>query len=230
MPVPTGALVTFVSIPFGSGGVEGISGPDMWIPAGGQGGWTQNDRRRRRQRLGFGTIPGRTLEGTILFDRFAEDGSVEDKVRAILKLGKPVKEGVDEPNPVYLFGASIAAEAQAPVQWVVQDIAVGDLVTPVRNAKGQRIRIAYDVTLLEFDLDDPINIAKKKPAAKVDCSKKKAKRKHYTLKKGETVQDVAKRELGSRDCWKVIKVVKGKSAVKIRDPKSVKPGAELRLP
>jgi hypothetical protein len=210
-------------------GVQGLPGDEPWKIAGGVSTFTTTDRPHRSQLVDFDDVPVRTMTGQILFDRWREGGSVEDRIRSLKRIGRPRFEGI-EPFPALVMGNAIPAEARS-VLWFLQGIEEQD--GTLKNSKGQVVRARFNLTFIEETTEDGISVSVKEPP-KTDCSKAKAKkgRRHLTLKKDDTVQKVAKRELGNADCWKVIKVIpKGKKkAERIRDPKKVKPGDELRLP
>lgn len=191
--------------------------------SGGTGGWTLQERRRRTPLTTFSGTPSRQLVIPILFDRYAGQHSVESHIHELEDMSH-TPQGEDQPPRVKIDGGGAIPfdyTRNPDIDWVIgTDMEFGDYEL---NSAGKRCRQLITVTFYEFIPDDVIRHTKKHHKH----HRRKKHPKHYTVKKGDTLQSIAKHFYGDRDKWKVIA-----ERNHIRDPSHLKKwvGKEIKLP
>ena len=206
-------------------------------PTAGYGGWIVKDRERRTGLTRWPGVGPLEMDIPVLFDSFAEgDGlKIENDIRQLEKMAG-LDTGVDEP-PLVMFDSAgvVPHDAHGAPQniWVIKDIQWGDAD---RNQYGNRTRQAATIQVMLYVEDGVLtnesSAARRKAAnakKKSDKGKKKngAKSKKYTVKNGDTLQTIAKKELKKTSRWKeIVKLNKN-----LRDPrKKLQPGTILNMP
>lgn len=192
------------------------------------GGWEVVSREQRKALTSWrGREPMRTTF-SVLFDTLddpSEGQELEREIRVLEKLAG-IGIGNREPPVVRFNSRGLIPHdfKDAPQnRWVVDALEWGEAI---RNNRGHRIRQEATITLLEYVDDEYLEKARKKrdnKKSKDKCSG--ANKKRYTVKKGDTLMSIAKKQYGRADCWKAIAKLN-----KIRDPRSLKIGKRLRLP
>lgn len=191
--------------------------------SGGTGGWAFQDRRRRTPMTTFVGTPARQLVIPIMFDRYAGQHSVESHIHELERMAH-VPKGDDEPPRVKVDGGGAIPfdyTRNPDVDWVIgTDLDFGDYEL---NHRGKRCRQLVTVTLFEYIPDDVIRHVKKHRKH----HRRKHHPKHYTVKKGDTLQKIAKHFYGDRDKWKLIA-----ERNHIRDPHNLSKyvGKRIKLP
>jgi len=209
----------------------------------GYGGWEEVERPRRSPITTFKAPPGLHLTLPILLDGWASGTSVEPQITALERMG--LMTGANgEPPKVKIQGRGQAIPYQART-WVIDTLTWGDALM---NANGDRVRQQVTLALLEYveDVHLQEKCAANRRRAKAKAQKKKpgAAQKRVQAKKtskpglkghtrtatttfggGESLSDIAARELGDASRWPEIAKLNG-----LRDPANVTPGQALRLP
>lgn len=181
----------------------------------GYGGWSEVDRPRRSPLTDFLTVPLYRLSISAVLDGYAAGQSVQSQQHTIEKMARPV--GTEKPPIVNVAGSV----PRTDIDWVVEGLE-WDEVT--RDDGGTLIRWGVTITLLQYVDPDQVEISG--PGNRAKC-KKHGKHKKVTVRKGDTLQKIAARELGSAKCWRKIASIKSN---KIRDPKKLKVGKVLKMP
>lgn len=197
--------------------------PDI---SSGYGGWEEVARPRRKTVTTWAGMPARRLQVSIILDNWIASTSIERTIRQLERLALPREGG--QP-PVVRVDAKGGALPWQSRRWVIDAISWGDALM---NSNGNRTRQAAVVTFLEYVSDDLIERvppAKKRRNTKKrkegTGSKKGAKEKRYTVKRGDSLSKIAARKLGDARRWRELAKLNN-----IRDPRNVRVGQVLRLP
>lgn len=203
-------------------------GDGLPIQTQGFGGWQEIERPRRKSLTTWkGRQPWR-ITIPIIFDRLDQGDwglSVETELRNLEKLAGGGIQG--EPPVLIVDSAGVVPHDfhDAPhVRWVLDGVEFGDTI---RNPHGNRVRCELVVTVLEYVEDKHLaeRSAANKARDKDRAKKPGAKNKKYTVKKGDTLSKIARKQLGDAGRWREIGRLNN-----IRDPRNVHPGQVLRLP
>jgi LysM repeat protein len=195
-------------------------------PSGGYGGWTEVDRPKRISITEWAGSKGYKLSIPVLFDGFASGTTVEPQIAALERMARQ-QGGNEEPPVVHVV--TVGSRPRTPsVDWVIADIAWGDAIY---NAAGLRTRQIATVEVWQYIGDETIiTLARKRrkkkgKGGKKGSGKKGAANKTYKVKAGDTLSEIAARELGSAKRWREIAKLNN-----IRDPRNIRKGQELRMP
>jgi len=204
----------------------------------GYGGWTEQDRARRRSLTIFTGPKPFKMDLPILFDGFSDDTSVEAAVKTIQQMAVGAK--FNDPPPTVKITGHVPHTDKV---WVIDDISWGETM---RKIGGTLVRQHLIVHLMQYVTAD---IAKVSATKKVQRkSKHKSKNTHeyvrtgygyaidpstvsgysttYTTREGDTLTTIAARQLGDYDLWHDIADING-----LRDPFYKYPGGvKLKLP
>jgi hypothetical protein len=211
----------------------------------GYGGWQEVERPRRSPITTFKAPPGLHLTLPLLLDGWATGTVVEADISRLERMG--LASGANgEPPKVKLQGRGQALPYQART-WVLDTITWGDALM---NKNGDRVRQQATLSLLEYVED--VHLQERSPAnrrrSKAKAAHKKPGAAHKRIQAGrsskqkagsatrstvvspdfgagESLSDIAARELGDASRWPEIAKLNG-----LRDPANVSPGQVLRLP
>lgn len=144
---------------------------------------------------------------------------IEQELRKLEKL-QGLDRGDPEPPHVIVLGDPRGCiphdfHDNAKARWWVEAV-TEDRDKTRRNDEGNRIFVTGTILITEVVEDETLNrlaVAKKKTA----------KRKRYTVKKGDTLSKIAKKEK-VKGGWKTLAKLN-----KIRDPKKIRVGQKIRL-
>lgn len=197
--------------------VRALFDEDPATPDSGYGGWEEIERARRTPLTDFTGSPLYRVPVPIVLDGFQEGLSVDNDVRSLVKMARPVRGG---PPPIITVDGEIPHNQ---VEWVIEDLEWGEVIRRSRDAKLLRVHLV--VKLLQYVDPDQVDIIK--PGSRKKC-RKRAKHQRYTVKKSDkSLKTIAARELGASKCWRAIA---NKQKPKIRDPKKIKVGQVLKMP
>ena len=231
------ALVTFVSF---NPNYRVVALLDAAVPAitQGYGGWTEQDRARRRTLTYYSGPKPFKMDLPIVFDGYSTDTSVEASVKTLEQMATPAKYGAPPPT-VKIIGHL----PHTDITWVIDDITWGDTM---RKIGGIRVRQNMVVHLLEYVTTD---IAKVTATKQVQTkSKHKSKNTHeynrtqygyavdpstvsgynttYVTREGDSLTTIAAQQLGNYDYWHDIADING-----FRDPFYKYPGGvKMKIP
>lgn len=204
----------------------------------GYGGWTEQDRARRRTLTIYTGPKPFKLDLPILFDGFSTDTSVEEQVKTLESMAMPSK--FNAPPPQVKITGHVPGN---DLTWVIDDITWGETM---RKVGGTLVRQHMVVHLLEYVTSD---IAKVSATAKVQTkSRHKSKNTHeyilgtygyyvdpstvsgynttYVTREGDSLTTIAAQQLGNYDDWHDIADING-----LRDPFYKYPGGvKLKIP
>jgi hypothetical protein len=210
----------------------------------GYGGWQEVTRPRRRPLSIWQGAPGLRVSLPILFDRFADEISVERQIAQLERLATATAS--DGQPPRISFVARGAAVPHQQATWVIDTLTWGDATM---NANGNRTRQQVTIAMLEWIADvrvrenSPAKLQRaklKREKTKQGASNKRVVAGHgrktsttHTLRAaadgtfgaGDDLLSIAARELGDADRWVEIAQLNG-----LRDPRSISVGQVLRLP
>lgn len=181
---------------------------------GGYGGWDVVARPNRQALTVWKGYNPFEMDLPILLDGFVTTSSVEARISALERMGRPPKV-LDEPPIIRVEGFV----PHSDLSWVLQRIAYGDTI---RAENGQRVRQFLTLGLLKYIEADRLEQGNARLSAQ---NKVKTKKGPHIVKKGETMNSIAVYEYHDIKMAKQIMVANG-----IRDPKSIKIGQHLRLP
>jgi len=210
----------------------------------GYGGWEEVARPRRPPITTFKGSPALHLSLSLLLDGWATGRSVEHDITALQRMGSPTAASGEPPRlHIQAKGQAIPYQAR---RWVVDTITWGDAMM---NKNGDRVRQHATLALIEYvedvHLQERSAANRRRTKAKAFKSKRGAAHKRIQAKHshkpkkasrssaiadssfgmGESLADIAARELGDASRWPEIAKLNG-----LRDPSAVKPGQVLRLP
>lgn len=197
------------------------------------GGWGFVSRPRRK---GFTEWNGQdpyVLTVPIVFDQFGSGASVEAQIETLRRIMRVPVGPRREPAVVRIQSPAIPPPLLG-LNWVIQDMAP-DLDKTVRRDDGARTRAPFTVTLLEYVAVDLIVAVRPTPAKaaqdRAPATPAKPRTgtagtaRTYTVKKGDTLWEIAARHLGDGRRWRQIADLNG-----VRDPRKLRIGTVLRLP
>lgn len=198
--------------------------------SGGYGGWTGINRPRESALVEWNGHDPMQLTIPIMFDGLRNENtpwgaSIEHDIRLLEHLTHK-EDGFNSPPRIFALGEVIPYTDR---EWVINDIKwVGDDVREPIN--GNRVRASAEVVLFEYIEFDIINgrlsaAARRKRAKAKKNVKTKQKKGTYTVKEGDTLRKIAKKELGSAGRWHEIA-----SKNHIRDGKALHKGQKLKMP
>lgn len=204
--------------------------------------WTLVPRKRRKALLEFTGKNPLAVEVSFLINRYDQqikdenDGTARDKLspgltteNQILLLEKFAGRGaggMKEPPKLLWYAHAPHDNADNPgLLWVVERLEWGE---SMRNDAGNRIRQWGTMTLREWVGDEFISSA-------AEIARNRAREKGltgggtYEIKKGDTLQNIARRKLGDARRWPEILKLNKK---KLRDPKHLNKyvGKKIRIP
>jgi hypothetical protein len=163
---------------------------------------------------------------SIMFDKFADNESIEQEIRVLYRMMRDRTGRRDEPAPV-------TCVSQTPLtftglHWVINGIAPGDEVR--RSHDGHRTRAQFTVSLVEYVPGDVVIHQKSSPAKSHQKKQHKDGKGHdtrrYTVRHGDTMQKIAAALLGKRSRWHEIQ----KLNPSIHDPNHLKVGSHIKVP
>lgn len=213
--------------------------PDV---SSGYGGWNEVERPKRTTVTTWRGQPARRMQLTVLFDNFADGGSIETDLRRLERMALP-RPGGQPPTIKVSAPGGVVPPAYEDLPWVIDAISWGDALM---NTYGNRTRQEATVTLLQYVSDELVRVspAKKRRSksnrATGKTTKKGAKRKRVASKgkatrstraatavayDGEDLLSVAARELGDATRWHELADLNG-----IRDPRAITRAQVIRLP
>ncbi len=210
-----------------------IENPEQMTPAGKAGGWEEITRPRRRGLSHWSGQPLESVTFNLVFDGFLDAETVEEKITRLERMAAPRATRKQPPILRLEYGRMGAGK-----NWVITDLSYGQ---EYRNEHLNRIYQEVEVTLTEY-VDAELTLShvqrkkdrdKKKHEGGKDGDKKDDKknanehteRRIYTVKKGDTLSEIALRFLGKATEWKRIARLND-----IRDPSRLKVGAKLKIP
>lgn len=193
----------------------------------GYGGWEEIERPKRKSLTTWRGRQPISLSIPIMFDRLTEGDFGESVEPDVRNLQKMAGAGISGEPPVVTFDSGGVIEhdvTQENKWWLINGLEWGDYI---RNPAGERVRVDVTVTLLEFVAGAVVveRSAAKKRSNKKQAQKPGAKDKQYVVKQGDNLISIAKKELKDPDRWPEIAALN-----KMRDPRNVKVGQQLRLP
>jgi hypothetical protein len=156
----------------------------------------------------------------VIFEGWTDGEGQEIRISKLRRMAMP--QGTDEPPIISVSGHGIPN--LGPKRWVIESLEEGDNVLwDDEPGSGSIVRLRQDFTvnLLQYVAEDRTAFASIE-AAKPGGG---AWPKHYTWKKGDTLQKVAAKFYHNSKLWKKIA-----NANNIRDPKNIKPGKVLIIP
>lgn len=206
------------------------------IVVAGYGGWSRVARPRKIALTEWVGRDAMSIEIEFLIDAFAmfdvrfPGVFVEGHIRAMERMA-----GVDDddPEPPLLEVTSVPEKLiphnerrASHVKWFLDQL-TWDRATIITLDNGNRVRAGGTVTITQFVEDE--RLATKSAIQKRNAGKstRGAKRKTYTVKRGDSLSKIAARKdvYGDASKWKRIA-----TANHIRDPKRLTVGKELKIP
>lgn len=192
----------------------------------GYGGWDVIARPRNVGILNWSGFEPMTMTVPVLFDNWHSQESVEEDILALeLLAGRgPGGGGRRQPPDITMstpggFGSLVPHNFNGETSnWVITDIEWGDALR--RRSSGHRVRQAGTVTVSQHPSDglEELSVARRRNAHG-------RRRTTHVVKKGESLQSIARAEYGTSDRWQDIAI-----ANNIRDPRQIKAGRRLKLP
>lgn len=197
----------------------------------GYGGWQITARPRRKGLTEWiGTNPI-AVEVQFLIDDFqdgAERGSgiaVEALIRDLESMAGLDKDMLEPPLVIWNANAPHDHTEASHLRWVIESLEWDD--RPYRNEAGNRVRQGGTFVLRVHEGDEFLSTAAELARNKSKKNKKSDKKtRTHKVKKGETLQSIAKKE-HVKGGWQAILKLNKKN---VRDPRHLKEGTVLRLP
>jgi hypothetical protein len=142
---------------------------------------------------------------------------VEQFVNLVNQLQRPGSD--EEPPKIRVYGKGIPHWLNGD-QFVISGVTWGDRL--IDSVSGETQRQAFTLNLIRFTDDDELKVKRRKTHKK---DKGTWNRHHYTVKRGDTLQSIAKDQYGDWRKWKLIA-----EANKITKPRSIEVGDVLKIP
>jgi hypothetical protein len=195
----------------------------------GYGGWEEVDRPGRESITTWRGFKPLAIDLPILLDDHAAGRSVEPSIsilEALAGRGK-LRTGGRPPLVVVHTSGVMPYDAQdyPDLRWVIQTLDFDETETIV-NDHGNRVRAPVAVSLLQYVTDDRLQDAAFQARALIRARRGGGARRRYTVKEGETLVSIARRELGDGGRWPEIAHLNRD----LRDPRSVHAGTVINLP
>jgi len=211
--------------------VKALRGQDAPTVTGGYGGWEEIARPGRVALTHWlGRSPYRVSIPLVL-DAWPEAGQ-EDYIQTPAELETIIARLERMATPTGPGGVPPIVEVDGAVphqdlKWVIENLEWGAAIY-ARALLPRRYRQEVLVTLLENIADDAIGAAaraRNKARANTQKGKKHTGYRTYIVKRGDTLQSIAARQLGSAARWGEIGRLNN-----IRDPRNLKVGQRLKIP
>lgn len=218
MPVITSQKVTF-SAPNIADVVVALASQPTQITSG-YGGWSVVNRPRRKGLTQWDGKDPLRMGIPVLFDGWFSSQGQEVPISRLSRMGLPPRDG-EEPPVITVDG--VAIPDPGPKRWVIENLQWGtDVLWETVGGVTVRLRQDCTVFLLEYVAPDR-EAFRSLPGLSISSGKGKVPTR-ITVKKGQTLQQIAAQVYGSASQWK--KIAK---ANKLRDTK-LKAGQVLRIP
>lgn len=197
----------------------------------GYAGWTLVPRYRRRALVEWAGSNPLLVEIPFMIDYWDDVGDGESgegekceaKIRAIERMAGLDK---DQPEPPLLHWNANAPHdnAEAPhLYWVIEGLEWGPALR--HPTSGNRVRQEGTLTLRQWEADEFLSTGASQIRKNKKGGKKGGKYEIYTVKKDETLSEIAKRKLGKASRWKEIAKLNN-----IRDPRKLKENQKIKIP
>ena len=198
--------------------VYGILGPTNPVLANGYGGWSIVNRPHRKALTNWDGHQPFQMDLDIFLSEFKADNSVEKPITHLERMA--VVDTDLNPNrpPVIRIHGDALPKIAKDLPWVIQDLKWG--VTKRSTEHGYRTQQQVTISLLEHIDGGLVNDRNIKPG-----SNPHPKYRTYTIKKGDTLQSIAKKLLGKASRWQEIAKINN-----INDPRNLKVGKKIRVP
>lgn len=197
--------------------VYGTLGATNPILANGYGGWSIVTRPQKKAMTNWDGHQPFQLVFEIWFSEVARDKSIEGAIKSLSRMAR-VDSDLDPNRPpqVRIHGDAFD-QTMKNIAWVIQNLEWGKTIRSENH--GFRIQQQCTVTLLEHVTGGLVNESNVKPG------QHQPKYRTYTIKKGDTLQSIAKKLLGKASRWQEIARLNN-----IHDPRNLKVGRKIRVP
>lgn len=214
-----------------------LLGPTAPRVVGGYANWTLVSRRRRKALLEYEGKDPLLMEVPFLIDYLGDhnedlpgtEGPGErcERLCHELEFMAGIGLSLNEEPPKLLWNANSPhdTEFNPYLLWVIEGGIEWDPM-PIRNSIGKRIRQGGTFRLREWVGDEYISTAAELARAKA-TDKGLSGGGTYTVRKGDTLQNIARQKLGDSSRWREIHKLNKK---KVRDPRKLKVGTVLKIP
>lgn len=205
-------------------------GPDPFKATTGDNGWSFIKRPKRSSFTHYEGVDGYVVTGSVVFDGFEDERSVEAEIEKLRALGRE-RVGVRREPPV------VKVEGAFPLSWlhwVLQSMDPGDEIR--RQSDGARTRAFFTLTFLQH-LSADLVVSRPTPAAAVAQRPAPSPTaaaaagaapasggRTYTVRGGDSLSAIAARELGSANRWHEIYDLNGLKST------TIQVGQVLKLP
>lgn len=164
-----------------------------------------------------GSTPYRMQLGVIL-DGLADGRDQEPFARNLRRMIS--YDEIPQPPRITVAGVGVPGTEYT---WVIEDL-VWDSNAIISDT-GALLRQPVQLTLLQFVTDQRLRLLAAANQARQRTSSTAKPKKIYVVKSGDTLQEIAKKQLGSAAKWKDIAKLNN-----IRDARNIKVGQKLRIP
>jgi LysM repeat protein len=196
--------------------VEAIMGPTNPIVAGGYGTWELQKRPHRKSLTNWtGHDPFTMNLDLMIFEDINDQISIEGRIRDLERMAMPDRANTPVRPPVVRITGEMVPHNDLP--WVIQDMTWG--VTLRNLSTFHRYQQQVTISLLEFITGSEVEQTNALPGHGVP------KYRTYTVRRGDTLQSIAKKLLGDSSRWKEIARLNH-----INDPRHLTIGQKLRVP
>lgn len=195
--------------------VTGWRGTFAPTVAGGDGGWNEIARPRRKALTEWDGVGVRKLTLPLLLDGYRAGRSIEPACAALERMAQPDTAG-GEPPTIRIAGSV----PHADLDWVIATDGITWETDNIIWAPAGRLRQGVTLALLEHVPADLVQTA-------AQAARKKAPKpaRTYIVQAGDTLSAIAARLLHDHKKWTAIAALNG-----IRDPKAIRVGMRLKLP
>jgi hypothetical protein len=193
-------------------------GPTNPVLTNGYGGWSVVQRPQRKSLTNWEGHAPFQMELDLFLSEVFKDKSVEDGIRKLERMAV-VDTSLDPNRPpvVRVHGDSLPSVAK-DLGWVIQDLAWGKTIRSVDH--GHRIQQQVTLSLLEHISGGLVKESGIKPGGGLQPQYRT-----YTIKKGDTLQSIAKKLLGKEKRWQEIARLNN-----LHNPRNLPTGKKIRVP
>lgn len=204
-----------------------LLGPEPLAISDGIGGWVEIERPNDVSISDWPGVAGFKVEVQVVVDHWTDNpltetkDSVKNSWQKLMRVGRDIKGDTSEPPPLRLYGRVFPDFLNGEL-FVIQGVEPGETLF---SESDQPRRQFWKIRFLEYSKGDTVKLKKRKARGRDDGKGGGDRKKKYTVKKGDTLQSIARDLYGDQSKWKKIA-----EANNLRNGRNLTPGDKLKIP